>query len=129
MGPDLIETFYKYFLDSDPRIAEYFADTDMNKQKVVLQKSLSYAINFAAGDLASRKKVSYIGDSHKKGRLGVLPELYPLWLKSLIDAVTQHDPQWNKELEGLWRKQLQPVIDFMVESYDMKTINKLLVSN
>ena len=109
-----METFYDKFVSSDPKIGPYFANTDMTKQKKLLAQSLIHVLNFSAGDPGSRQMIGMLSETHRKGRIGVTPDLYGFWEESLIGALREHDPSWNDQLESQWRSQLQPAIQQMI---------------
>ncbi len=112
------DAFYTRFLDIDPQIAPRFAATDFAKQKQLLQDGVALALTFAAGDGPSRERIDALATSHSRERLSIHPDLYPLWLKAWIDSLADLDPQWNTELEALWRNQLQPALDTMASKYE-----------
>ena len=72
------------FVGSDPRIVLYFTNTDFSKQKQLLAEGVRKALSFGAGDGNARAFIGRLGVSHGRKNLDVLPELYPLWLNSLV---------------------------------------------
>lgn len=121
IGADnLVEAFYPRFLKADPRIAPYFANTDMAKQKGILKQAFVHALQFAAGVPESVETVGFLGETHCKSRMNILPELYTVFLNTVLETLSAADPQWNKQLESAWRSQLQPVANAMISRYDAK---------
>jgi hypothetical protein len=45
----------------------------------------------------------------------VTREHFALWLDSLCEAMAQHDPEFNAELERMWRELMQKGIDLMAD--------------
>ncbi|HEX4147179.1 MAG TPA: hypothetical protein VHY91_27020 [Pirellulales bacterium] len=43
-----------------------------------------------------------------------MPEHYELWLDSLCETVARHDPEYQTELEELWREAMRPGIALML---------------
>lgn len=114
---EFLDTFYRNFLDADPRVAEHFANTDLKKQKTLLRKSLVYVLNAPSGDAASLRKLKVLAETHSEAGMNIEPDLYPRWEESLIDALGRHDPEWNSQLASRWRAQLQPAIEMMTSGY------------
>ncbi|MCA9213453.1 MAG: HAMP domain-containing protein [Planctomycetales bacterium] len=111
-----LDTFYNEFA-SDPRIAGYFAKTDMTHQKVLLRNSLIHVINYPAGDAAAKRTITVLSQSHNESGLNVLPDLYKHWEKALLTTLQRHDPQWNSNLATKWKVQIKPAVDEMRNSY------------
>ena len=114
-----LDTFYSKFVKSDPRIGKYLQNTDMVKQKKLLIKGLINAVNSASGDETARSEIAILASTHRKGKIGVTPDLYPLWEEALIGALSHHDPNWSASLESLWRSKLQPAIELIKSRYDV----------
>lgn len=111
------DDFYGRFLNSDPRIAPFFGATDFQKQKRVLRQGVAKALAYSAGDPEAVAFIENLAKTHDNDGLNVLPELYPFWLNSLLDALTKADPEWNAQLDSLWRSELQRTIDLMSSKY------------
>ncbi len=114
---DFLDTFYAEFLAGDPRIAPYFEQTDMAKQKSLLKKSLLYVINYPSGDPGSQQKISVLAETHKQDGLDVAPHLYQFWQQALLKALQRHDSQWNETLATKWRTQIDPAVEQMKMHY------------
>ncbi len=108
------ETFYESFLASSPAVAEKFAETDLDEQKRVLKESIFRMVLDTEEGEREREEVARIGESHSRRGRHIEPELYGLWLDSLCQAIEQHDPSYTQELEALWRRKMQAVIDRIV---------------
>ena len=117
---NLVEQFYPRFLAADPRIAPYFANTNMLKQKKVLEQAFVNALRFAGGDPESVEKVGFLAGTHCKRRMNILPELFTIWLEAVLETLQSLDSEWNSQLESLWRSQLEPVIEFVTSRYDVQ---------
>jgi truncated hemoglobin YjbI len=101
--------FYRRFL-ADPAIAELFADTDMQRQVVMLRKSFFhlagfYVTNNPSGEMERMARVHH--------RLGVAAIDYDRWLDCLVDTVAEFDPHCDMATELAWRWALAPGITYM----------------
>lgn len=117
-GSGVMQTFYKNFLDSDPRIKPFFAQTDMNAQMTVLAKSMTFMLNYPTGDPIAARQFNLLGVTHSRNGMNIPPDLYSSWVESLIRALRQHDNQWSSELESSWRRQVAPGIEVMKNAYE-----------
>lgn len=109
---DFIGTFYDVFLSKGPEIAEKFAHTDFNLQKLMLRQSLLEMICFDRGMSGTREEIRRLGHRHQE--LGVTPGMYSMWLDALCETIQKHDPRYTPELEQLWRTAAHKSIDEMI---------------
>ncbi len=115
---DLIDRFYEIFLESHPDIKPRFANTDFTKQKELLRKGINIAILFGNDKVLGRKGIEKLRESHKRTKLNVSPSLYIYWKKSLLQAVSEYDYQYNRELETTWEKLIEKTITYIAEGYE-----------
>lgn len=111
-GEDFFEYFYRQFVDSSPEVALAFRNTDMNRQKSMLKKSLMYAVNFSC----CQESLSYmepIAKRHSISEQNVPPELYQLWMDAMVAAVKQFDTSYCDQVELAWRLALDHAITYM----------------
>ncbi|MCC6143746.1 MAG: globin, partial [Candidatus Hydrogenedentes bacterium] len=111
------DKFYERFVTSDPRIGPYFLSTDFKKQKNLLKDGVGRALSFAAGDSGSVSFVENLSVTHNRSHMNILPELYPYWLNSLLETLSETDPKWSRSLENEWRDALQKTINLMSRSH------------
>ena len=115
---DIIGRFYEVFLESHRDIKPRFADTDFDAQRKLLRQGLNLVIMFARGNPLGRQGLARIRESHNQSGLNVPPALYPYWKQSLIQAVSELDPEWSDELQREWELVLQAGIDHITEGYE-----------
>jgi hemoglobin-like flavoprotein len=117
-SPAFLDRFYELFMASSPEVAEKFASTDFARQKQVLEDSL-YLMLSAAGTTGgvAHAQLEKLAKRHSRGELDVRPELYSLWLDSLMKAVRESDPSYSPELEKAWREALKDGIEFLKARY------------
>jgi hemoglobin-like flavoprotein len=104
---ELFDTLYDLFLGKSPEIPPMFAGTDFPHQKRLLQQSLLELLQTGTG----RDEIKRLGELHRQ--LDVKAQHYDLWLEALCEALAEHDPRFNDELERVWRGALQPAIELM----------------
>ena len=107
---ELFDTFYDLFLRKSPEIPPMFAHTDFRHQKLMLRESVLEMLIFAQTN-TGRREIEKLAERHRQ--LSVKPEHYQLWLDALCQALAQHDPQFNAELEQSWREAMRPGIRIM----------------
>jgi fatty-acyl-CoA synthase len=115
-GKGFIEHFYQLFLASSPRVEEKFHGVDMAAQRLHLQHSLEHAVDyFISGKPSLRmKKIARI---HSRAERDIVPELYELWLTSLLQAVVDYDEKCDSSVEICWRASMAPGIAYMTGQY------------
>jgi len=116
-GP-FIDRFYEIFLQSHPDVANAFANTDFDRQRRLLRRTLTNSIMFAAGSSIVSQEVNAMADVHsQRGKAPVPPHLYGHWLSSLLAAVREHDPQITPALESRWEQAMGRIIEHFTDRY------------
>jgi hemoglobin-like flavoprotein len=117
-SPAFLDRFYELFIDSSADIRKKFEKTDFARQKKMLQDSL-FVMLVAAGTRSgfAYKELSKLADRHSRQQLGIDPSWYDLWLRCLLKAVSEHDPEYSPELDGAWRESLRDGIELMKTRY------------
>jgi len=113
--PSFIDVFYKYFMASSAEVADKFANTDFTRQNEMLRRSLHMLILARGGHDEGDTYLLEIAKRHGRNDLKIRPELYDLWLTSLMTAVQKTDPQFAPEIEQAWRETLHQGIQYMLE--------------
>ena len=113
-NPSFLDKFYENFLGSSEEIREKFKHTDMSTQKVMLLKSLSYAMVAVHQPYVLYKTAL----RHSKSHLDIKPKLYLTWMDCMIKALEECDPMFNSDTEQAWREVMQPTIDYLINNYD-----------
>ncbi|WP_204378463.1 globin [Agaribacterium haliotis] len=109
---DFFDTFYDKFLPSSPEVAQKFRNTDMAKQRQMLEKSFYHLLVFYASGDADDYMQRMVA---KHGRHGVnIPDhLYDLWMDTLIATVKVFDPEYSDDVALAWRLVLAPGLTYM----------------
>jgi len=114
---DFLVTFYETLTRSSDEIAAMFAKTDMPSQRRLLKEGMIRLIAYASDNDFAVQRVKELGQSHSRTQLNVRPEMYEIWVDSLIEAIRQHDPECSDELKAAWRRIVAPGIAAMQELY------------
>ncbi len=114
---DFFDAFYDRFLASSERVAEKFRHTDMARQKSMLRKSFYYLVTFYASGQVSDYMVS-VARAHSRLGHDIPPDLYDLWLETLISVVRDYDYAMDDDVELAWRLVLVPGITYMQFMYE-----------
>lgn len=115
---DIIDDFYKIFLDSHHDIKPRFDHTNFDSQKKLLLQGLDLTIMFASDQPVGRIGINRIKKSHCRAVLDIPPDLYPYWKKSFLTAISVLDPEFSDELKEQWDWVLQKSIDYIISGYD-----------
>lgn len=117
--PTFFDDFYKEFTSQSLEIRQKFANTEMTAQKDALRAGLTFLIMYAEGKSAfAADKLDKLGDSHKKSRLNIRPDLYPLWMQSLIATVKKHVVSFNDASLKAWQAVLQNGVNRIKSHYN-----------
>lgn len=114
---DFLTAFYGRFLDSSQDVRDKFRYTEFRKQKAMLSKSLQLAAGATNGEAESLQDLHERSKTHDRWHHNIKPEMYELWLESLIQTAQEFDPEWNETTESHWRSILGHVIAHMVKRY------------
>jgi hemoglobin-like flavoprotein len=112
------ERFYELFLARSQKVAQKFASTDFEKQKIAFQRSLDLMLKAARdGREAMEQYLGPLAEQHSSRQLDIGAELYDEWLDSLLAAVREFDPQYNDEIRDAWEEAMMIGIAFMLSRY------------
>lgn len=114
-SPSFFDDFYKTFLNSSPAIREKFVKTDMAAQKHLLRAGILNLVLFARG--MPETKLRALGESHSRTGFNIRPELYDIWLDSLLQTIRQHDPELEPADLLAWQETLGKGIDVIKSHY------------
>jgi hemoglobin-like flavoprotein len=113
-----LESFYKRFLASSPKVREKFALTDFVRQRRALRASLHYMLLAAQNEEKDPDKyLKDLAELHSRRVYNVGSELYDLWLDSLLATVKECDPQYTPEVEQAWESVMMVGIHYMLKHY------------
>jgi len=114
---ELLGKFYDRLINSSPEIGKAFVNVDMEKQKEILQMSLSMAILFPQDNVVAKHAMGRVRHSHSQANLNIKPALYQYWLDALLGVVAESDPDFTPELDRQWRAVMGVVIGYISSGY------------
>lgn len=114
---EFFDEFYDNLCNKCSEIGPMFAHTDMERQNILIRTGIDNLLLFANGSDAAQDKIVELGRLHARAGLNVRPELYRYWVEALLQAIREHDPEWDDSLEPFWRELLQPGIEQMILLY------------
>jgi hemoglobin-like flavoprotein len=106
----LMDRFYEILVASSPEVGEKFKNTDFRRQKRVVMESLYMLILVSQGQQEGRQHLEKVAVRHDRDHLDIEPELYDVWLESLLQAVRECDPRFSPAIETAWVAMLTPGI-------------------
>lgn len=109
--------FYEIFLSQGHAIKNKFKNTDLEKQRPILEKSFGKVLKFAMSH-ASNGDLEKLAIAHNKQHLDISPSFYDTWLESVIKTVKESDLEYCDEVELSWRVMLAPGITLMKYFYE-----------
>jgi hemoglobin-like flavoprotein len=115
--PGFLERFYEIFIASSEEVAAKFAHTDFRKQRKLLKVSLYMLMSASDPPPEVTAHLERIAELHSRRHLDIKPELYDLWLGCLLQAMSEFDPSFDKDIEAAWRNVLTPGIQVMKSRY------------
>lgn len=116
-----LNRFYSNFVIANPVVRDKFANTDMEKQKMMLHASLYMIALATQGNGAAALYLDNIAKRHSSIDLDITLELYDLWLETLLKTVSEIDPEYNEQVASAWNDVLQFGIDYMQSRYSGET--------
>ena len=120
--PHFLSLFYRKFVISNSEVREKFSNTDMEHQKLMLHASLKMIMLATQGDDAASTYLDRVAKRHSKSELDIRPELYDLWLETLIETVSETDPEFTEKFESAWRNVMLYGIEYMISRYDDENV-------
>ena len=115
--PRFLERFYALFLASSDEVRHKFTQTDLQKQRRMVQASFHMMMLAATSDSVGTSHFERLAVLHSQPHLDIPPHLYDLWLDCLVQALKQCDRQWTPETERVWRSMMANGIAFMKARY------------
>lgn len=110
------ERFYEILLESHPAIPPMFADTYFPRQRQLLKHGLGLLMSYA--NKPDDELLERIAARHSQAAIDVAPDLYPSFVDSLVQVVSERDPRFDEAIERAWRETVAPGIAFMQRHYE-----------
>lgn len=103
--------FYEKFVNSSESVKEAFRDTDMERQKSMLEDSLKHIIAFSSTK-TTNSFLEALAIVHKKAN-NIQDNMYDLWLDAIIATIEEIDSQYTNQDGLAWKITLSPGMEFM----------------
>ncbi len=107
-----IKDFYEIFIHKDPAIRKLLERVDMERQIRMVKLSLLFIYN-CHRDRFVNENLSKTAQLHGKNGLNIPVEYYDLWLEALMEAVKEHDDEFDDKVEVSWRMIMSVGTNFM----------------
>lgn len=116
--PGFAREFYGRFFRLNPKLKEYFHDTDFEHQEKLLLQGMKYIIEFLdPANERARVQVIRLSQSHSAFGMKIHPHHYFYWIEALVRTLEDYDPSWHDQLEQYWREVVFYPISFMMSQY------------
>jgi len=117
-GDQFGSSFYDIFFERCPKAAEYFKDTDMSRQSLVLTMAVQLLVQYYTNGFVSIEQyLETVGTRHVNKEIP--KELYPDWRESMLATLEKfHGDQWNDALAQQWREAIERTTEAMFRGYD-----------
>ena len=112
---EFLDRFYDGFMNSSADIRQFFRNTDMAKLKRKLSTTLRLITMAADDSPGADMYLEYLGKYHRD--IHVTEDLYDKWLDALINSVRHCDPEYDDQLEQVWRNVINIGIQHMRKAY------------
>ncbi|MFT3693182.1 MAG: CBS domain-containing protein [Kofleriaceae bacterium] len=112
-----VEAFCTRFLATSSDIRAKFAGGDIAKQHAALTSGFRYATDVALGKPGALGHLTEEAALHDHHHRDIRPEMYALWLESLIATVRETDARCDLVTEHAWRIMMGNVISYMTRRY------------
>ena len=109
--------FYQLFSASSPEVAARFSETNFKTQSRALKTSFYMAMLASDRNSEASNYLDRVALRHNHEQLDIKPEFYTLWMDCMIVAVSEFDPRFDNDIEQVWRRFMQPAIEFMMSRY------------
>ncbi len=117
LSKTFLDDFYAEFTGRSAEVRAMFANTDMTAQKDALRGGLTFLMLYANANAFAADKLDRLGKTHARTGYNILPDMYPLWVDSLVKTVRKHSPGFTSEDESRWRKVLLHGIERIKSHY------------
>lgn len=104
--------FYDRLRAAEPEIGLLFAKTDMDRQIRMLMASMTHVISFS-NTLEAKDDLKQMAQFHGAGKLDLPSHYYDVWLRCLLDTVSEHDAKYDEHVETAWKVVLSPGVEYM----------------
>ena len=109
--------FYQHFINESEDVRNHFRNSDMDRQYRMLSRSLELCAEATTGNSDGLAELNELAKKHDRDHKNISPELYDIWLESIITTGKECDSEWTDDVESAWRRILGHVIRHMIKKY------------
>lgn len=114
---DFWPAFYRNFLAAAPQAKPLFAKTDFPRQHKLLQHAVGLLLTFPNQPASEPTILTRLAARHSRRDLNIDPAFYGPFVESLLETVSQFDPEFSPVVEGAWRATVALGVDYMKGKY------------
>ncbi|MFQ5507943.1 MAG: hypothetical protein ACE5FN_01255 [Leptospirillia bacterium] len=103
-APDLFEQFLTTLQTRIPEVSSYFEGADTVRLKALSRKAVTTILMDAAGSPAAARDLARILDLHGPENLNLNPAWFPIWIESMLSALSKCDPEYRPATDAAWRR-------------------------
>jgi len=110
---EFMDFFYQDFFENATGAKQFFSFIDMARQKRKLKAALHMLVMLVDDSPGAELYMEHLARVHRRYRIP--PEMFEVWLDSLVYAVSRTDPLFDTDVETTWRRVLRKGIDIMTD--------------
>ena len=110
-GNNFWDVFYQNFVLEDPRISEFFQNSNIDKQIAMMATALSSMVLNSSSETNSNGLLRLI-EKHNH-ELRIPKDLFEVWADCLLKTLELKDPEFNEPLKQEW----QTIINAFIEPF------------
>jgi len=114
---EFFASFYLRFRDSSSEVANKFEGTEIRRQTRALRDAFYLLLRAVGGDPEAWQALELRAVRHDRRHLDISPDMYQLWLESLLTTIREFDPKLDDVTEAAWQRVMRKGIDFMIARY------------
>lgn len=111
------KTFYQNLFFLNPKIKDFFQNTDFEHQEKALINGLDFLFGYFDEDENSRDQVNRLAKVHSKKSLNIHPHYYYYWVEALVMTIKERDQKWDQDIEYYMREVISYPISFFISQY------------
>ena len=108
-----LERFYELFMAGDPEIRDKFSNTNWLRQYRMMVASFHLMMLTEEDDGLGSEHMERVAHKHGPEKKDIPAWMYDKWLEALLTAAREHDPEFDDDVEDLWRHVMSRGIEFM----------------
>jgi hemoglobin-like flavoprotein len=112
-----LSDFYARFIGMSPTVRAKFGGINLELQAAKLFTSLRILGSAVSGENEGLKELAVRAETHSRQHLNITPDMYELWQEAMLISASEHDPEWNDEIEFAWEHSLEIVVNYMIKRY------------